>query len=281
MSNCKEKGLAHDSIYRKSNYRISEIEHHYGSNVHILSDPFLISHLAQLCSAETHQPTINQLVEAIYSNLVKIIINNEFPRKLATIATRMAAYHPEQGIFEGELIDREQPAVTVNLARAGTFPSHICYNALNYVLNPVRVRQDHISVNRATDDKQRVVGVNVAGHKIGGSVRDAIVLFPDPMGATGSTIVSALDIYKTKIEGPAKKFISVHLIITPECLRNVLKAHPDAIIYAVRLDRGLSPADVFKTVPGAEWDRERGLNDKQYIVPGGGGFGEILNNSFV
>ena len=29
------------------------------------------------------------------------------------------------------------------------------------------------------------------------------------------------------------------------------------------------------------WEKERGLDDKQYIVPGGGGFGEIMNNAYV
>lgn len=270
-----------DSIYRATGYRLSEIEHSYPKNVHILSNPFLLSHLAQLCDMETYQPIINQLVDAIYSNLVNIIINNEFSRKSTTITTRMAGMHPVEGMFSGELIDKDQAAVSVNLARAGTFPSHICYNALNYVLNAQNVRQDHISINRATDNADKVVGCNVSGHKIGGSVKDAIVLFPDPMGATGGTIVSAVDIYKKEIQGPAKKYIAVHLIVTPEYLRKVTKAHPDLIIYAARLDRGLSSPEIFDTIPGTHWDREKGLNDKQYIVPGGGGFGEILNNSFV
>ena len=52
-------------------------------------------------------------------------------------------------------------------------------------------------------------------------------------------------------------------------------------VYALRLDRGLSDDDVLQTVPGTYWDRERGLTDHQYIVPGGGGLGEVLNNSFV
>ena len=51
--------------------------------------------------------------------------------------------------------------------------------------------------------------------------------------------------------------------------------------YALRLDRGLSPAEVFGTEPGTHWDKERGLDDRQYIVPGGGGFGEIMNNAYV
>jgi len=269
-----------DATYSQLRYQLSEIEHRYGKNVHILSDPFLLSHLALLCSPETHQPTINQLVETIYSNLVKILINCEFPRKKMSVKTRMAALHPE-GVFQGELVDPEQPSISVNLARAGTFPSHICYNALNYILDPTIVRQDHISINRATDSQEKVVGTNVAGHKIGGSVKNAMVLFPDPMGATGSTLVSALDIYKSRSDGLARKYIALHLIVTPEYLKKVTKTHPDLIVYAVRLDRGLSSADVLSSIPGTHWDKERGLNDKQYIVPGGGGFGEILNNSFV
>lgn len=270
-----------DVTYAKASYRLSEIEHCYGANVHILSDPFLLSHLALLCSENTHQPTINQLVDTLYANLVKVILNNEFPRKHVRMPTRMAASHPDEGVFTGEVIDREQSAVTVNLARAGTFPSHVCYDAFNYILDPKKVRQDHISINRATDKNEQVVGCNVSGHKIGGDVKGSIVLFPDPMGATGGTLVSALDIYKNEIPGPAKKYIAAHLIVTPEYLKRVLSAHPDLVIYAVRLDRGLSSTDVLKTVPGKLWDRERGLNDKQYIVPGGGGFGEILNNSFI
>lgn len=269
-----------DVAYSKVPYQLSELEHRYGPNVHILSDAFLLSHLALLCREETKQPIINQLISTIYSNLVKILVNAEFSTKHSRVRTRMANLHPE-GEFEATLVDDHQPTVSVNLARAGTFPSHICYDALNYVLDPTFVRQDHISINRATNAQEKVVGTHVAGHKIGGSVKNAIVLFPDPMGATGGTIVSALDIYKKEVPGPAKKYIALHLIVTPEYLRTVLDAHPDLIIYAVRLDRGLSAPEILGTVPGTHWEKEKGLNPKQYIVPGGGGFGEILNNSFV
>ncbi|HEX8952279.1 MAG TPA: uracil phosphoribosyltransferase, partial [Polyangia bacterium] len=57
--------------------------------------------------------------------------------------------------------------------------------------------------------------------------------------------------------------------------------HPEVIVYALRLDRGLSPAEVLQTMPGERWAEERGLTDKHYIVPGGGGLGEVMNNSFV
>ena len=192
----------------------------------------------------------------------------------------MTAMHPEQ-ILKSHRINPDQKAVAVNLARAGTYPSHICYNFLHFSLKPQNIRQDHIFAARMTDDKQKVTGAEFGGMKIGGEVKDSYVIFPDPMGATGNTIVNSINHYKNEIAGPAKKFIALHLIVTPEYLRKVLAAHPEVVIYALRLDRGLSPKAVLDSTPGQYWDQERGLNDKQYIVPGGGGFGEIMNNSFV
>jgi len=188
--------------------------------------------------------------------------------------------HPDQ-MLRGQRLKHDQRVVTVNLARAGTYPSHICFNALHYGIHNEFLRQDHIFAARAVDGKNQVIGTELGATKIGGDVKDAIVLFPDPMGATGNTIITVIDYYKNKVIGPAKKMIAVHLIVTPEYLRKVTSTHPDVIIYALRLDRGLSPQAVLDTIPGQKWDQERGLNDKDYIVPGGGGFGEIMNNSFV
>jgi uracil phosphoribosyltransferase len=267
-----------DQQFKDLNYKLSELPHKYGENVHLLSDPYLLSHLAKLCAEETTQPVINELVTTLYSSMLKTVVNREFAVKQAAVPTRMAAYHPE-GVFQGPVIDPEMPVVSVNLARAGTLPSHICYTALNYFMNPKKVRQDHISIGRTTDDQEKVTGSKVSGHKIGGSIEGATVLFPDPMGATGGTLVEAVDLYKAM--GKARKFIALHCIVTPEYLRTIRSKHPDLIVYSIRLDRGLSPADVLASVPGTHWDRERGLNDKHYIVPGGGGFGEIMNNAYV
>jgi uracil phosphoribosyltransferase len=73
----------------------------------------------------------------------------------------------------------------------------------------------------------------------------------------------------------------MHCIVTPEYLRHMKTFHPEVQIYAIRLDRGLSPKEILETKPGTHWDKEKGLNSKSYIVPGGGGLGEVLNNSFV
>lgn len=267
-----------DSQFNDIRFRLSEIEHHYGPNVHILSDPFLLSHLAHLCSENTIQPVINELVTKLYSSLLKMAVNQEFPTIRVQTRTRMIAYHPE-AVFEGPIINPQTPVVSVNLARAGTLPSHICYTGLNYFMNPSLVRQDHISIGRMVNLDETVAGSRISGHKIGGPVDNAIVLFPDPMGATGGTITTALDVYKQR--GKALKYIALHCIVTPEYLKKVQSHHPDLVIYAIRLDRGLSPKKVLDSTPGQFWDQERGLNDKQYIVPGGGGFGEIMNNAYV
>ncbi len=267
-----------DGQFKNLEYRLSEIPHRYGPQVHILSDPFLLTHLGHLCAEGTTQPVINELITTLYSSLLKTVVNSEFPKQMAEIRTRMAEHHAE-AVLQFPMIQPDIPIVTVNLARAGTLPSHICYSALNYFMNPKTVRQDHISIGRTTDEQEKVTGSRVAGHKIGGNVDNSIVLFPDPMGATGSTIIEAVDLYKSR--GKALKYIALHCIVTPEYLKYVQKAHPDLIVFAIRLDRGLSPLDVLDTVPGTDWAREKGLNQKHYIVPGGGGFGEILNNAYV
>jgi uracil phosphoribosyltransferase len=269
-----------DRIYATISYRLSEIQHHYGPNYHILCDPFLMTHLARLCAEGTYQPAINDLITMIYQNLLKVIVNNEFPRKKAKINSRMIQY-TARGVYEGEVIDPDVKAVSVNIARAGTVPAQICYDLLNRILNPRLIRQDHLIMNRTTDAEEQVTGASISGRKIGGPVADAIVLLPDPMGATGSSLIKVLDFYKNHIEGQARKYIAIHLIVTPEYLRAIKEKHPDLIVYAVRLDRGLSNEKILQSTPGEYWDEEVGLNNHQYIVPGGGGFGEILNNSYV
>ena len=135
-------------------------------------------------------------------------------------------------------------------------------------------------MSRTTDDKARVTGAEMQGSKIGGDVEKAMLLFPDPMGATGSSISEIISYYKQHVKGKPAGIFAVHLIVTPEYLRRMSNDHPDVKIYALRLDRGASPSHILKEKPGLFWAQESGLTDRQYIVPGGGGFGEIINNSF-
>lgn len=268
-----------DSAYQHVAIRERELDHAYGENVHILADPFLLTHLAFLCADGTQQPAINEVVRDQYRYLIKAVLNGEFPRVVKQVRTRMAQY-TERGVWTGEVLDTQVKAVSVNIMRAGTLPSQVCYDFLNKTLDPRLVRQDHVVMSRVTDAGGHVTGSRFGDSKIGGDVDGAFVLFPDPMGATGGSLAEAIHHYKQRVPGTARRYITVNLIVTPEYLRKMKAEHPDVIVYAVRLDRGASPADVLQEKPGARWAEESGLTDKQYIVPGGGGFGEIMNNAF-
>lgn len=269
-----------DCQFKTVAYTPSEIEHRYGPRVHILRDPLSLTILAKLCQKGVVQPEVNQLLVELYRVLVHEVVASEFPRAQATVATRMIDVTPE-GMWSGELIRKDTPAVVVALARAGLLPSQVTYDFLNQVLDPAGVRQDHLALGRTIDSDGRVTGAGLYASKIGGPVDDAMMLIPDPMGATGSTVSRVMHHYANSVQGKPRRVLSVHLIVTPEYLRHVTQHHPEVHVYALRLDRGLSPPDVLATMPGTHWERECGLTDHHYIVPGGGGLGEILNNSFV
>ncbi|HEY0092679.1 MAG TPA: uracil phosphoribosyltransferase, partial [Archangium sp.] len=215
-----------DTLYANVPFRLNEMPHRYGPNIHLVGNPFLLSQLARLCAKGTGQPEINRLVALLYSDLVKMVINAEFPRKMASMPTRMIDHTP-QGIYQGEVIDPDVRAVTVNIARAGTLPSQVTYDLLNTTVDPLVVRQDHIIMSRMIDAKEHVVGSNIGGAKIGGDIDDAFVLFPDPMGATGGSLSTAVSMYKEKVPGKPRRILSLNLIITPEFLRRVSREHPD------------------------------------------------------
>ncbi len=271
--------MAMDSQHQKLISHNQYMTHRYGEKVHILSSPMMLSLLAKLGSPQTFQPQINELVSLLYSHLMDEVADSLFPRTTVKMETRMSLAHPEAS-YEGEVINPSVPVVTVDLARAGTLPSQICYHKLNYLMNPEVVRQDHFYIARECDESGKVIGANISGSKIGGGVDGSIVLFPDPMGATGSTIVEVYNHYKKNVGGKPLIMAAIHLIVTPEYLRKVTHECPDLHVFSLRLDRGLSPEKILESVPGTYWDQEKGLNPHQYIVPGAGGLGEIMNNSY-
>ena len=260
--------------------RYAEMQHHYGQQVHILEDPLAHTLLATLCAAKTKQPAVNRLVAALYRQLVCTVISNEMPTVKAEIPTRMAESEPS-AVWRGQVIDPALRVVVVCVARAGIFPSQVCYDFLNEILDPNGVRQDHVLMNRTTTAEGHVSGAAIHGAKIGGGIDGATMLIPDPMGATGTTLVTLVEHYREHVRGCAQRTIALNLIVTPEYIRRLREEAPGTTIYAYRLDRGLSPAEVLKLPPGQNWEHERGLNEQGYIVPGGGGFGEIMNNAFV
>lgn len=256
-----------------------EIEHYYGKNIHLLDNPYLQMALGKLSTPDFNHPELHYTIRRIYEFLLQSAVNYCFPVKQSTLLTRMAERHPEQGQLKIEHPTLENHNIVIaNLLRAGAVPSHYCYDELNHFFEFSKIRHDYIILNRTVDSEEHVTGTHVNGTKIGGPIDNAFVFLPDPMGATGSTISRALETYKPF--GKASKWIALHLIVTPEYIQHV-KNFENLEVFALRLDRGFSSPEALKQAPGKLAEQEKGLNEKDYIVPGAGGLGELLNNSYI
>ncbi len=256
----------------------AETPHAYGANVHVLADPWALSLLARLGHEDTGTAAFHRLLRTGYRRLLHAV-TGELRTLTVTTPTRMTALEPTAE-FHGTAIDAAQPIVIVDIARAGIIPTDVFQHELLDLVFDRFLRVDHLYMQRRTDDAGRVVGIDLTGSKIGGPVQDATLLIPDPMGATGGSIRHVIEHYKAHVEGTPRRIIACHLMVTPEYIRSLTAAFPDVVIYALRVDRGMSPTEVLQTGLGDD-SRERGLTDTQYIVPGAGGLGELLNNAFV
>ncbi len=163
----------------------------------------------------------------------------------------------KRGLWKGKRIKKNQKVVIADVIRAGIQPSHLFYLKLTEILNPKSVRQDHIMSQRI-ETKNGVEGSSLLGSKIGGNVTGSIVIIPDPMGATGGSIAEVVDFYQ-KNYGKSKRFVVVNLVITPQYLKRLEKIKAPLSVYAARLDKGLTKTD--------------------FIYPGLGGVGEMINNT--
>lgn len=259
---------------------LKQIAHHYPDQIRLLDSPSLSSWVTQASQESCQQPLFNNLVRSIYSSMLMSILDHEWPTQAVNVKTRMSVAHKEQRL-EATILDPQQKAVCVDIARAGMLPSQVFFDTLNTMVSPKGLRLDHVFASRVVDTLGQVTHTELSSDKIGGDIDQAIVLLPDPMGATGKSLCKVIEHYKANVPGRALRFISAHMIITPEFIKTVTTEHPDVIVYAARLDRGFSSSEALAQAPGALWDQEKGLNDSQYIVPGAGGVGELINNSFV
>jgi uracil phosphoribosyltransferase len=253
---------------------------HYGPDVVLFDDPFLSSLLVRIGSPDTGTGEVPALVRTAYRRLLQEVLAREFPVRKQRAPTRMAAQEP-RAFVQDALLCRETRLVLCAVIRAGILPAETCYEAACEVLPPANVRLDFLNMSRVVDSQHQVTGVRLDGSKLGGPVDDAIVVIPDPMGATGGTVCRAVEVYRALGGAPPKAIVAAHLMVTPEAVRRVTSMHPGVRVYAGRLDRGLSSPRALASAPGAFPDEERGLNDVQYIVPGAGGMGELLTNSWV
>ncbi len=270
-----------DSQYQELPLPQGELDHAYGPQVHILSHPWAMSLLTRLCRPDTVQPQVDRLVSALYQWMLTEVASRVLLTETVDVPTRMATLHPEEARYQGQGIDPRQKVVVVDIARAGMLPAACLYNALHDLVDAGNLRQDHVIASRIHDEDGAITGVEVSTRKVGGPVAGATVLIPDPMAASGTSVAAVARRYLDDPAGLPRKLVVMHLIVTPEYLRNICDNMPEVEIFALRLDRGLSSAEVLATRPGQRWDEERGLNTASYIVPGAGGLGEVLNNAWV
>ncbi|MBK9383592.1 MAG: uracil phosphoribosyltransferase [Planctomycetes bacterium] len=255
-----------------------ELPHRYGDSVHVLNSPFLRSVLARLGGNEIRHPEINESLRVVYRDLLIQVASRELPTVRAEVPTRMIASEP-RAVYRGEVLDPAHEIVVVSIIRAGIIPAQTCFDMLNLAIDPRNVRMDHLMLARISDEHGRVTGVSFSGSKVGGPIEGRTLLIPDPMGATGATILRAVAWYREHY-GEPRKIVALPMIATPEFLRNLRDNLPECVVYTARLDRGLSAPEVLETLPGTRWDEERGLDAHSYIIPGAGGLGEVLNNSW-
>ncbi len=258
---------------------MKEIEHLYGQGVHIYNSACMNTLLAKFCARSTSNYELGGLMRRMYTRLLEEAVDTQFPHKVSTSTTRMIK-HTERGIVHGTFVD-STPTVVVNVLRAGTVPSQVTLEVLMELM-PDLVRMDYLVVGRTTNEETHVVtGAKITSAKIDiPRVDGQFLIMADPMGATGGTTITVLDHYMAQHGVPAK-VILLHLIVTPEYVHRVQTNYPDAMIFALRLDRGLSPPDVLETIPGTHWDQEVGLTAQGYIVPGGGDIGAEMNGTTI
>lgn len=253
--------------------RRNEIAHHYGANIHILKDAMAASGLVRLSNAQTEQHDVRRLTAALYREvLLRAIVNQVFPTSNVGTLTPMSNFVGGRAMLTADIVDPSTQVTIATLLRAGDVPASACLDRLSGVLKQGAVRQDFFGAGRTTNNDHQVTGTSVSYMKIG-TIQDRILIMPDPMGATGGTIVETLNQYGPDQVAMARAIVAAHLIITPEYIRNVTAAYPQLQVFALRLDRGMSDQKVIDSVPGTFPDREFGLNETQYIVPGAGDLG--------
>lgn len=255
------------------------LRHLYGPGVHVLDCPWTNGALARLARPDC---TYTELVAAVRATTVRLLteaLARELPTAEAAVTTRMAEKHGERGTWRGRTLARDTDIVVLDVIRGGMLPAQACFEHLALSLPIERIRLAHLSMERIAGADGRVERVELNGAKLHGSLEEACLIVPDPMGATGSTLRRALE-YVREHHGAPARTLALPLIATPEFIRSATSLGPDVRIYAGRLDRGTSPPEVLAQVPGTSPDRESGLDGDDYIVPGAGGLGELLSNSW-
>ncbi len=229
--------------------------------------------LTRLCRNDMSRAAVANITRALYKEaLLRAAVNLLFPVAQVTAVTPMAKFNGRRGVLEATVTDPAARAVIAVLLRAGDVPSSACYSRLVGLLDDGNLRMDYFGASRQTDANHRVTGTDVTYAKAG-PLDGRILLIPDPMGATGSSVVKVLKDGYGEEADKALAIAVLHLIMAPEYIRTLREEYPRIHIFALRVDRGMSDQEVQDSIPGTFPDREFGLTETQYIAPGAGDMG--------
>ena len=160
---------------------------------------------------------------------------------LRSLPVREATVESPLGIAHGHRVATD--VVVVPVLRAGL-------GMLDAVLELVPgARVGHIGLQR---DEMTAVAMRYYA-KFPPGLADSHVLMIDPMLATGGSAVEAVDLLK---ENGARRIQILCIVAAPEGIAHVERHHPDVDIFTPVVDRG--------------------LNERKFILPGLGDFGDRL-----
>jgi uracil phosphoribosyltransferase len=225
-------------------------------NLHTCSNTLVLTWLAKLSDKKTGRKEAIDLLTLIFRHLFTEMIGDEFPQQRHRVTTRMGAR------LTTDMIDAKVPVTIVDLVRAGIRPTLILHELLlqSGIIDEDLVHEHHVIAARESDEAGHVKGVKTDFSKADEAVKPgSILVIPDPMLATGTTISAVITRYNQLWPTEIAKIIVVSLIAAPEGVEEIHRRHPEVKIYVGRVDHGLT--------------------DKGYIVPGAGGLGELMTGT--
>jgi len=160
---------------------------------------------------------------------------------LAALPSRPSTVTSPLGPAEGHAVDAD--VIVVPVLRAGL-------GMVDAVLQLVpSARVGHIGLQR---DEDTAAASRYYARLPGGIARSQVLLV-DPMLATGGSAAAAIDLLKA---AGATRIAMLCIVTAPEGIAEVESRHPEVPIYTPVVDRG--------------------LNDRKFILPGLGDFGDRL-----
>ncbi|MDO8626183.1 MAG: uracil phosphoribosyltransferase [Candidatus Magasanikbacteria bacterium] len=223
--------------------------------LHIIDNPVVRLMLARVRPKDASRDEARRWVRELYHLLTMEMINQLFLLREASVPTPLQTELGERGVWRGLVPNTQTSVVVTAIARGGLLPSDVVLDALT-ALGFENARMDILTMNRTTDATGHVNGVEIQGSKTGSTVNGAIVVYPDPMLATGGSLLRAVEHYAS-LPGTACWHVALSLIAAPEGAERFLNAIPNAHLFTGALDGGLTAYD--------------------YIWPGAGDMGNKLN----